>query len=83
MAKVKIIDSYSLECLKNNLHDEIEQANSQIIIYEDELEHEKQYKQNDKTIDRLRDSRSKWVSRREVLHQCLCKIQSHTKEIEI
>lgn len=83
MAKAKIINSYSLGCLKTDLHDEIEHADSQIIVYEDELKGENQHRQHSETIEMLRKSRSDWVLRRDVLHQCLCKIQNYTKEIEI
>lgn len=83
MAKAKIIDSHSLECLIRNLHNEIEQADSQVIAYGDEIKQEEDHRQNDEIIVRLRNSRNDWLLRREVLHQCLCKIQGHTKEIEI
>ena len=83
MAKAKIINSYSLVCLTNDLHSEIEHADNQIIVYEDELERERQHRQNEQNIDRILNSKHNWVLRREVLHQCLCKIQNHTKEIEI
>lgn len=83
MTKVKIIDSFSLECLKNGIKIEIEEADNQIIVYENELESEEQHRQNDKNIDRISRSRHDWSLRRDVLHQCLCKIQMQIKEIEI
>lgn len=83
MAKGNIINSYSLECLKSDLHNEIEEADRQIAVYEKELEGERQHKQNEGTIARISKSRHDWLLRRDVWHQCLCKIQNHTKEIEI
>lgn len=83
MAKVKIIDSYSLECLISGLLCDIEEADSQIISYEDELKQEKQHRQNEHNIERISCSKHEWLLRRDVLHQCLCKIQMQIKEIEI
>ena len=83
MAKVKIIDSYSLECLLSGLHCEIEEANSQIVIYDEESERETQHRGKGKTIDDILKSRYDWIIRRNVLHQCLVKIQMQIKEIEI
>lgn len=83
MPKVKIIDSYSLECLTSGILCEIEEADSQIVAYEEELEREKQQRQNDKTIERVREAIKDWIVRRDVLHQCLCKIKMQIKEIEI
>ncbi len=83
MAKTKIIDSYSLECLVNEILGEIEQADNQINVYTDELQREKQHRQNDEIMKRTTDSLHDWVVRRDVLHQCLCKIRVQIKEIEI
>lgn len=83
MPKVKIINSYSLECLTSVILCEIEQADSQIRSYEDELEGEKNHRQNEKSIDRISRSRDDWILRRDFLHQCLCKIKMQIKEIEI
>ena len=83
MAKVKIIDSYSLECLISGLHSEIEEADTQIVVYQNEVKRENQHRQNDETIERARKAICDWVVRRNVLHQCLCKIQLQIKEIEI
>lgn len=83
MAKAKIIDSYSLECLLSGLRTEIEEADNQINVYNDESESEMKHRQYGKTIDRILRSRYDWIIRRDVLHQCLCKIQMHIKEIEI
>jgi len=83
MSKVKIIDSYSLECLMSGIHCEIEEADSQVVVYEDELKDEKKHRQNERNIDRISQLRNDWILRRNVLHQCLCKIQMQIKEIEI
>lgn len=83
MAKVRIINSYSLECLKNSILSEIEEADNQIIVCEDELEGENAHRRNEKTVGQISGSRHKWLLRRDVLHQCLCKIENHTKVIEI
>jgi len=83
VAQVKIIDSYSLECLINDLHSELEQADSQIIVYEKELIGEKQHRQSLEVVDRITKSKNDWIQRRDFIHQCLCRIQSHTKEIVI
>lgn len=83
MAKIKIISSFSLECLTSGLQIEIEEADNQIIIYENELEREKQHRQNEKSIKRATNQKHDWLLRRDVLHQCLCKIQMQIKEIEI
>jgi len=83
MAKAEIIDSHSLECLKSNLHSEIEEADSQIIVYEDELKCEDRHRQNEQNINRISGSIRDWLLRRDILHHCLCKIQNHIKEIEI
>jgi len=83
MAKVKIIDSYSLECLKNDILSEIEDANSQITSYENELKAEREHRQDEKTIKRVMHDKTIWDKKRSILHQCLCRIQSYVKEIEI
>lgn len=83
MAKVKIIDSYSLECLISGIHLEIEEANSRIVVFVDELENEQRHRQDEKTIDRISKAKSSWCVRRDILEQCLCKIQMQIKEIEI
>lgn len=83
MAKAKIIDSYSLECLISGILCEIEQADSQKNAYQDELLRERQHKQNNETIGRLENQINDWSLRRDVLHQCLCKIKMQIKEIEI
>lgn len=83
MAKVKIIDSYFLECLISGILCEIEEADNQIVAYEDELACEKLHRQNDKTIEQISKSKYEWIIRRDILHQCLCKIQMQIKEVEI
>jgi len=83
MAKVKIIDSYSLECLNNDILSEIEDANSQITSYEKELNAERAHRQDEKTIKRVMDDKKIWDTKKIILHRCLCDIQSYTKEIEI
>jgi len=83
MAKVKIIDSDSLECLKTDILNEIEFTNSQITTYEAELQSERKNRQDEKTIERLMKSKIDWCTKCDVLHQCLCRIQNHTKEIKI
>jgi len=83
MAKVKIIDSYSLKCLKSELLGEIEEADNQITACKDELDREKQHRQNDVTAERISVLTHDWILRRDVLHQCLCKIQGYEKELEI
>lgn len=83
MAKVKIIDSDSLEHLRWNLLNEIEDADAQIVSYDDELEQERSHRQKEETIIRLEAHKYNCSLRRDILHQCLCKIQSYVKEIEI
>lgn len=83
MAKVKIINSDSLEYLKRDILIEIEFADAQISSYQDEIDQEKQHKQDEKTITALKKLENEWWAKRNTLHQCLCKIHNSVKEIEI
>lgn len=83
MANAKIINSYSLECLRNGILSEIEEANSRITVCERELANEQAHRQEENTITRISKNKHYWCARCDALRQCLCKIENHIKEVEI
>jgi len=80
MAKLKIIRSDSLECLRSRTNDDIDDAHRMIEQLEGEIQRNKQ---TDKTVKNLITQRNNWQIRIECYRETLNNIAQYASEIEI
>lgn len=83
MAKQKIIKSDDLKLLKIAIIADIDEAQIQASVYDEEKKQQERTKQDLAIIEKVRGSQKFWLFRKDVLHECLVKIEKYSSEIEI